>query len=211
MLILYHGATSVCSQKARLGLAEKGLHYESRLLDLQRGDQFDPAYMRLNPDAVVPTLVDDDTVIRESSVILEYVDRIGAGPRLMPEATAAEFATRRWLLRCISIHAAINTMSFSTAMRDRALANSTPDQIEASLARMPDPVAAAKRRDLFQNGVRSVHVASALLGAVDCAAGFPSRTHGTSTRQIDGGPCSRKDDDPVTRRRLCPPMGLATP
>jgi glutathione S-transferase len=44
MLTLHHGRTSVCSIKARLALAEKGVDWDSKLLTL-RGDQFDPAYM----------------------------------------------------------------------------------------------------------------------------------------------------------------------
>jgi glutathione S-transferase len=56
MLTLYHGRTSVCSLKTRLALAEKGIDFDSKLLTL-RGDQFEPAYMALNPNAVVPTLV----------------------------------------------------------------------------------------------------------------------------------------------------------
>jgi glutathione S-transferase len=48
MLKLYHGRTSVCSVKARLALVEKGLSFESQLLMLQ-GDQYEPAYMKLNP------------------------------------------------------------------------------------------------------------------------------------------------------------------
>jgi glutathione S-transferase len=39
-----------------------------------RGDQFDPAYRRLNPNAVVPTLVHDGQVIIESTVIMHYID-----------------------------------------------------------------------------------------------------------------------------------------
>ena len=81
MLTLYHGRTSVCSIKARLALAEKGLEFESRLMTL-RGDQFDPDYMRLNPNAVVPTLVHDGRVIIESTVIMHYVDEAFAGAAL---------------------------------------------------------------------------------------------------------------------------------
>ena len=64
MLTLYHGKTSVCSIKARLALAEKGVAWEGRLITL-RGDQFDPDYMKLNPNAVVPTLVHDGKVVIE--------------------------------------------------------------------------------------------------------------------------------------------------
>src|SRR6266508_2650249 len=52
MLTLYHGRTSVCSIKARLALAEKAVDWDGRLLTL-RGDQFDPDYMKLNPNAVI--------------------------------------------------------------------------------------------------------------------------------------------------------------
>ena len=80
MLTLYHGRASVCSVKARLALAEKGVAFDSRLLTL-RGDQFDPDYMKLNPNAVVPTLVHDGNVVIESTVIMHYVDEAFPGPR----------------------------------------------------------------------------------------------------------------------------------
>ena len=58
MLELYHSVNSVCAQKVRVALAEKGLEYREHLMTL-RGDQFDAAYMKLNPNAVVPTLIHD--------------------------------------------------------------------------------------------------------------------------------------------------------
>jgi len=88
MLKLYHGRTSVCSVKARLALAEKGVEWESQLLTLQ-GDQFDPIYVKLNPGAVVPTLVHDGRSIIESTVIMHYVDDAFPGPSLMPEDAAS--------------------------------------------------------------------------------------------------------------------------
>ena len=84
MLTLYHGRTSVCSLKARLALAEKALNFDSRLLTL-RGDQFEPQYLKLNPNAVVPTLVHDDSVIIESTVIMHHVDEAFPGVPLMPQ------------------------------------------------------------------------------------------------------------------------------
>jgi glutathione S-transferase len=162
MLKLYHGPTSVCSQKVRLAIAEIGLDYEGVMLDLQRGDQFAPEYMRLNPDAVVPTLVDGGLKVLESSLIAEYLDKTYNKSRLMPRETGLEVRVRHWLLRCLQVHAAVNTLSFSTFMRDKVLATKTPEEIEAAVARMPDPVARAKRRDLFQHGIGSYYTAQAL-------------------------------------------------
>ena len=65
MLILYDGTTSVCAIKVRLALAEKGLEFKSRNIDLRKGEQFAADYLNLNPNAVVPTLVDNDEVILE--------------------------------------------------------------------------------------------------------------------------------------------------
>ena len=160
---LYHAATSVCSQKVRVGMAELGLDYDSEVLDLQKGDQFDPDYMALNPDAVVPTLVDNGLVIVESSLILEYLDREYNGRQLMPSETGKEVAARHWLLRTVAVHAAINTLTFSTAMRRKILAEKSKEQIAASLAKMPDPVMRKKRQDLFDKGLASPYLAQALM------------------------------------------------
>ncbi|MFZ1090052.1 MAG: glutathione S-transferase N-terminal domain-containing protein [Xanthobacteraceae bacterium] len=69
MLELYHNINSVCAQKVRIALEEKGQEAKEHLLTLQ-GDQNDPAYLKLDPNGVVPTLVHDGNVIVESSLIL---------------------------------------------------------------------------------------------------------------------------------------------
>ncbi|PVB62149.1 glutathione S-transferase family protein [Labrenzia sp. 011] len=163
MLTLYHAPTSVCSQKVRVGLALMGLRYESRMLNLQAGDQFEPDYLKLNPDAVVPTLVDGDLVVVESSLILAYLDREHFGAQLMPSEPAGRVRAEHWLLRCLAIHAAINTLSFSTAMRKKLLAEKTPDEIDALAAKFPDPIMGQKRKDLILNGLASAYVGQALV------------------------------------------------
>ena len=54
MLELYHNINSVCAQKVRIALEEKGLKAKEHLLTL-RGDQNEPEYMKLNPNGVIPT------------------------------------------------------------------------------------------------------------------------------------------------------------
>ena len=54
MLRLYHYWSSVCSQKVRMCLAEKALDWESRHVDIFAFENYEPAYTRLNPKAVVP-------------------------------------------------------------------------------------------------------------------------------------------------------------
>lgn len=162
MLTLYHGNTSVCSAKARVALAEKGLEWESALLNLGKDEHMAPEYLKLNPDAVVPTLVHNGLVVRESSVIIEYLDTLSDNNPLMPKDRAAEYLTRLWLIRSIAIHEAINTLTFATAMREREAKGRTPQEIDAQLAKLKNPQVAAKRRDLFRNGAESVFVDGAL-------------------------------------------------
>lgn len=161
MLTLYHGDTSVCSVKVRIGLAEKQLEWDSKLLILPKGDQFDPEYLKINPNGVVPTLIDGDLIVPESSVILEYIDELSPHNLLMPKDKMARTVTKIWLLRCLDIHAAINTMTFSTVGRQGILANKTPEEITASIAKMPNPFAAEKRKELIEKGLASFHVSAA--------------------------------------------------
>lgn len=161
MLKLYHSLASVCSIKVRLGLAEIGLEYEGVLLDLSKGEQHTPEYLALNPNGVIPTLVDDDLVLGESSLIVEYLDRNYNESQLMPTERVAEAQARQWLLRTLGIHAAINTLTFSTEARDKIRASNSPEQIEALIAKMPDPVSRLKRADLLSNGLASPYVGQA--------------------------------------------------
>jgi len=162
MLHLYHAGPSVCSVKVRLGLAEKNLPWQSMPIAIDKGEQFTPQYLELNPNGVVPTLVDDDFIVIESSIILEYIDQLCDKTQLMPNELKAQTQTKIWLLRCLDIHAAINTLTFATAMRTKILANNTPEEIEASIAKIPNKNAATKRRDLINNGLSSAYVESDL-------------------------------------------------
>ena len=63
---LYNAPQSTCSQKVRLTRAEKGLSFEEHRPELFGGDQLRPEYLKLNPNGVVPTLIDDGTPIIDS-------------------------------------------------------------------------------------------------------------------------------------------------
>ena len=84
MLELYHNINSVCAQKVRIALKEKRLEPKDHIMTL-RGDQYEPAYLRLNPNGVVPTLIHNGEPITESSLILYYIDDAFPGPSLMPK------------------------------------------------------------------------------------------------------------------------------
>ena len=161
MLTLYHGRTSVCSLKARLALAEKALNFDSRLLTL-RGDQFEPQYLKLNPNAVVPTLVHDDSVIIELTVIMHYVD--DAISRCTANAgRSARTGQSRMITKLMDeyIHTACMTLTFATANR-APLAQMTPQAFAAELAKAPDPKRSEIKRQVVKHGLDSPLAADAL-------------------------------------------------
>jgi glutathione S-transferase len=94
--ILYHGLASTCSKKVRMCLYEKGVPFESRLLDLQKFEQHKPEYLALNPNGVVPTLVHNDRPIIESTIINEYIDDAFPDPPLKPHDPGARARMRLW-------------------------------------------------------------------------------------------------------------------
>jgi glutathione S-transferase len=95
VLELYHSINSVCAQKVRIALEEKGRRAKDHIMTL-RGDQFDPEYLKLNPNGVVPTLLHDGAVITESSLILYYVDEMFPQPSLMPSDPRWRYRVRMY-------------------------------------------------------------------------------------------------------------------
>ena len=81
-------------RKALVAIAEKGIACE-----FVAASPRDPAsgVSAANPLSKIPTLLlDDGTAIYDSSVIAEYADGIGSGPKLIPDTFAERIAVRRW-------------------------------------------------------------------------------------------------------------------
>lgn len=124
MLELYHHGTSVCAAKPRLVLHEKDIPWQSRYIDILANEQFTPAYLALNPKGVVPTLVHDGTVIRESTLICEYLDAVFAGASLTPADALGAHEMRLWTKRLDEeLHANTGPVTFAISHRHGVLGN----------------------------------------------------------------------------------------
>jgi glutathione S-transferase len=73
MLTLYMHPVSNTSRPVRLLIAENKLPVNEVIVDLMTGEHLKEPYTKLNPNGLVPTLVDDDFVLTESSSILKYL------------------------------------------------------------------------------------------------------------------------------------------
>ncbi len=97
MLELLNNPISTCSQKVRLTLFEKGLDFTDTRIDFRAKEHLTPAYLALNPDGVVPTLLHDGQPVLDSSVIMEYLDDVFADRPLSPASPLGRAKMRKWL------------------------------------------------------------------------------------------------------------------
>ena len=81
--------------KVALFLEEAGLPYEPIAVDTRKGDQFKPAFLAVNPNGKVPTIVDGDVAVFDSNAILLYLAE-KTGKFLPPPAARGELLS--WLM-----------------------------------------------------------------------------------------------------------------
>ncbi|GIL38003.1 glutathione S-transferase [Rhodospirillales bacterium TMPK1] len=137
MLTLYLNWNAVCAQKVLLTLEEKNIAYTLVHIDLAKFEQHDPAYLKLNPAGVVPTLVHDQQVVVESSVIIEYLEDAFPDARLRPPAPSQR-AQMRWWMKTVddTVHGSLRPLSFVRFAQSYAQTLSD-DTLREITARMP--------------------------------------------------------------------------
>jgi len=85
---LYTYWRSSAAYRVRIALNLKGIGADLVPIHLVRdgGEQHAEAYRSVNPNELVPALVlDDGTSITQSVAIVEYLDEVHGGPRLLPD------------------------------------------------------------------------------------------------------------------------------
>ena len=101
MIDLYSAATPN-GQKIHITLEETGLEYRVIWIDIDAGDQFDPAFLEISPNNKVPAIVDHDgpggeeIALFESGAILLYLaEKTG---RFLPQEPDRRWETLQWLM-----------------------------------------------------------------------------------------------------------------
>jgi len=84
VLKLYLHPLSTFARRVRIACLEKGIAVEEIELDMAARAHRAPEYLKLNPYGRVPTLVDGDFVLYESTAILGYLEAIHPKPPLVP-------------------------------------------------------------------------------------------------------------------------------
>ena len=83
-MILYEYFRSSAAFRVRIALNLKGLQAERRYIHLANGEQRTADYRAVNPQALVPYLIDADVAVGQSLAIIEYLDEVHPQPPLLP-------------------------------------------------------------------------------------------------------------------------------
>ena len=94
---LYHYALSGHSHRVRLMLSLLGAAYEPIAVDLRNNEHKTPTYLALNPLGEVPTLVDGDWVVTDSTAALVYLAKKYRATQWLPEDAFGAARVQRWL------------------------------------------------------------------------------------------------------------------
>jgi maleylpyruvate isomerase len=81
---LYSFFRSGTSHRLRIALNLKGLSYEYVSVDLRKNEHHSETFKALNPQGMVPTLVDGDQVLTQSVAIIEWLEERYPTPALLP-------------------------------------------------------------------------------------------------------------------------------
>ncbi len=101
MLTLYDYAAAPSPRRARIFLAEKGVEYECKQVDLRVGEQLGDTFKNINPRCAVPALVTEDgQVIAENVGIATYLEEKYPEPPLLGRSAIEKASVAEWNWRC---------------------------------------------------------------------------------------------------------------
>lgn len=96
-MILYHNPYSQHARRVVALLEEVGLAHELRLVAMEKGEHLTPAYLAINPNHQIPTLIDGELKIHESNAILRYLCNKHELEDWYPSAPRARAMIDQWL------------------------------------------------------------------------------------------------------------------
>jgi glutathione S-transferase len=166
MLEVLGRSTSINVRKVLWTCAELGLPYQQREWGTGELSLRDPAFLALNPNALVPVVRDGDFVLRESNTICRYLAAKARRDDLLPAVPAARAQVELWMdwqateLNTAWRHAFMGLVRKSPAFADPALIDASVSAWNRHMVLLDD---ALRSTDAFITG-SSFTLADVVLG-----------------------------------------------
>jgi glutathione S-transferase len=136
---LYHFWDSFCSFKTRICLEEKSIPWVGHHIDLMAFENLKPDYLAVNPKGLVPVLRVDGVLIRDSSIINEFLDDARPEPSLRPFNPLERARMRHWVkMEEDELFVAVRPASLNLMMK-QVFARYSEADIDRFLATHPRP------------------------------------------------------------------------
>ncbi len=97
MIDLYTWSTPN-GRKASIMLEEVGLDYAAHAIDISKGDQFKPEFLKISPNNRIPAIVDHDaglSIFESGAILLYLAEKTG---QLLPSSGEARWRAMEWLM-----------------------------------------------------------------------------------------------------------------
>jgi maleylacetoacetate isomerase len=122
---LYDYYRSSSSYRVRIALNIKNISYEALAVHLlnKGGEQYQPDYLQLNPQGLVPTLDENGHIISQSLAIIEYLEEINPSPPLLPQTPLGRAQVRSMALTIACDIQPLNNLRVLTRLRIKLQAN----------------------------------------------------------------------------------------
>jgi GST-like protein len=101
-MIDFYALTSPNVQKIYIMLEECGLPYKEHFVDVWKGEQHNPEFIKVNPNSKIPAIVDHDgpggkpiTIFESGAILLYLAEKTG---KFMPKDMAKKYEAMQWLM-----------------------------------------------------------------------------------------------------------------
>lgn len=93
---LYGYWRSSATYRLRIAFGLKGLDYDYQAVNLLKGEQREPGFLKISPQGLLPAFVTDDgATLTQSLAIVEYLDELHPSPPLLPKDPLARARARQ--------------------------------------------------------------------------------------------------------------------
>ena len=101
-MIDFYALTSPNVQKIYIMLEETGLPYREKFVDVWKGEQYNPEFLKINPNNKIPAIVDHEgpggkpyTVFESGAILMYLAEKSG---KFLPKDTARRYDVIQWLM-----------------------------------------------------------------------------------------------------------------